>query len=98
MLLPFEKRYSQPAMTKSGEVAVHRIAWSDHARGIAIMLVVYRHVTIGMQRAGIPVSTLMYNGQEVFYNFRMAVFFILSGLFVANSLKRSLPMRFFVTG
>jgi peptidoglycan/LPS O-acetylase OafA/YrhL len=88
MLLPLKKTYSEPSVTKSGTVAGNRIAWSDHARGIAIMLVVYRHVTIGMQRAGIPVGTLMYNGQEIFYNFRMAVFFILSGLFVANSLKK----------
>ncbi len=75
-------------MTKSEAVAGKRIAWSDLARGIAIMLVVYRHVTVGMLRSGIPVSTLMYNGQEVFYNFRMVLFFILSGLFVANSLKK----------
>lgn len=74
--------------TKPETLTKKRIAWSDHARGIAIMLVVYRHITVGMQRSGIPVSKLMYDGQEVFYNFRMAVFFILSGLFVANSLKK----------
>jgi uncharacterized membrane protein YcfT len=88
MLLPLKDTYSPRSMTKTQTVTSNRIAWSDHARGIAIMLVVYRHVTIGMERSGIPVSRLMYNGQEIFYNFRMAVFFILSGLFVANSLKK----------
>jgi uncharacterized membrane protein YcfT len=65
-----------------------RIPWVDHARGIAIMLVVYRHVVIGLKRSGVAVSAGMYNVQEVFYNFRMPVFFILSGIFVAGSLRK----------
>src|SRR5260370_3014244 len=65
-----------------------RISWVDHARGIAIMLVVYRHVVIGLRRSGVAISDTMYNVQEVFYNFRMPVFFILSGIFVAGSLRK----------
>jgi fucose 4-O-acetylase-like acetyltransferase len=65
-----------------------RISWVDHARGIAIMLVVYRHVVIGLRRSGVAITDGMYNVQEVFYNFRMPVFFILSGIFVAGSLRR----------
>jgi len=65
-----------------------RLSWVDHARGMAIMLVVYRHVVVGMQRADIAVSSLMYNIQEVFFNFRMPVFFVLSGVFVAGGLKK----------
>ncbi|HTI89858.1 MAG TPA: acyltransferase [Puia sp.] len=65
-----------------------RLTWVDHARGIAIMLVVYRHDVIGMKRSGIDVSPLMYNLQEVFYNFRMPVFFVLSGLFMTGSLQK----------
>jgi len=67
---------------------VPRISWVDHARGIAILLVVYRHVVVGMQRSGIPISDFMYNTQEVFYNFRMPVFFILSGVFIMQALKK----------
>ena len=45
-----------------------------------------------MRRSGIFVSDLMYSSQEVFYNFRMPIFFILSGVFIANSLqKKSYP-------
>ena len=65
-----------------------RITWVDHARGIAIMLVVYRHVVIGLRRSGVAITDTMYNVQEVFYNFRMPVFFILSGIFVAGSLRK----------
>ena len=61
---------------------LHRITWVDHARGIAILLVVYRHVVVGMMRAGIEVNEYIYNGQEIFYNFRMPIFFILSGVFI----------------
>jgi len=65
-----------------------RLSWVDHARGFAIMLVVYRHSVVGMRRSGINVSPFMYNLQEVFYNFRMPVFFVLSGIFVAGSLQK----------
>ena len=70
-----------------------RIPWVDHARGIAIMLVVYRHVVIGLQRSGVTITQTMYNMQEVFYNFRMPVFFILSGIFVAGSLRKRSRME-----
>lgn len=65
-----------------------RISWVDHARGIAIMLVVYRHVVIGLKRSGVAITANMYNIQEIFYNFRMPIFFLLSGIFVASSLRR----------
>ena len=51
------------------------------------MLVVYRHVAVGMRRASMEVSDWLYNVQEVFYNFRMPVFFVLSGVFAAMSLN-----------
>lgn len=68
--------------------AAHRITWADHAKGIAIMLVVYRHVAVGMRRSAMNVSDWLYNIQEVFYNFRMPVFFVLSGVFAAMSLNK----------
>ncbi|HUQ96822.1 MAG TPA: acyltransferase [Chitinophagaceae bacterium] len=68
--------------------ASDKIAWVYHARGIAIMLIVYRHIVLGMQASGVEVSQAMYNLQIIFFNFRMPAFFILSGVFIARSLKR----------
>lgn len=65
-----------------------RISWVDHARGIAILMIVYRHVTSGMIHTGLEVTSGMYDLQEIFFNFRMPVFFVLSGVFVANSLRK----------
>jgi uncharacterized membrane protein YcfT len=65
-----------------------RLQWVDYARGIAILLVVYRHTVIGARRSGFEISSLMFNIQEVFLNFRMPVFFVLSGIFVAGSLVK----------
>lgn len=75
---------SAPAKTTASE----RISWVYHARGIAIMLIVYRHIVLGMKFSGVPVSNLMYDLQMIFFNFRMPAFFILSGVFIAKSLKR----------
>lgn len=52
------------------------------------MLIVYRHIVLGMKFSGVPVSSFMYNFQMIFFNFRMPAFFILSGVFIAKSLKR----------
>ncbi len=65
-----------------------RLSWVDYARGMAILLVVYRHAVVGLTRSGLEVSSLMYNLQEVVFNFRMPVFFVLSGIFLTASLKK----------
>ncbi|HXB35393.1 MAG TPA: acyltransferase, partial [Puia sp.] len=75
-----------------------RLAWVDYLRGIAIVLVVYRHVLIGIQRS---VAATLASGQSVpkvpdyletanmiFFSFRMPLFFILSGIFISGSLAR----------
>jgi len=77
-----------PVVAALKPIATDRISWVYHARGLAIMLIVYRHIVLGMQAAGVPVSQVMYNLQIVFFNFRMPAFFILSGVFIARSLKR----------
>src|SRR4029078_7471640 len=64
-----------------------RVDWVDHARGFAILFVVYRHVIIGMKKSGMFVSEYIYNFQEIIYNFRMPLFFVLSGMFIVKSLK-----------
>ncbi|MGN6166041.1 MAG: acyltransferase family protein [Flavisolibacter sp.] len=69
-------------------IGQNRIPWVYDARGIAIMLIVYRHVVLGMKFSGVEVSPIMYNLQMLFFNFRMPAFFILSGVFIVKSLKR----------
>ena len=78
-----------------------RLAWVDYLKGIAIVLVVYRHVLIGIQRsvataiahgANVPaVPEYLEKANMIFFSFRMPLFFILSGIFISGSLaKRSL--------
>lgn len=67
-----------------------RYDWVDYAKGIAIFLVVYRHVFEGLKRAGLDVEGFM--GFEyaniIFFSFRMPLFFIVSGIFVSGSLAK----------
>ncbi|HEV3325949.1 MAG TPA: acyltransferase [Puia sp.] len=78
-----------------------RLAWVDYLKGIAIVLVVYRHVLIGIQRSvataqaqgsNIPdVPFWLEKANMIFFSFRMPLFFILSGIFISGSLaKRTL--------
>ncbi len=78
-----------------------RLAWVDYLKGIAIVLVVYRHVLIGIQRSVAtalasgahipPVPDYLEKANMIFFSFRMPLFFILSGIFISGSLaKRSL--------
>jgi fucose 4-O-acetylase-like acetyltransferase len=65
-----------------------RLDWVDYAKGIAIVLVVYRHILIGIQRSGIEVSVWLRNANEIVYSFRMPLFFILSGVFIAKTIRK----------
>jgi fucose 4-O-acetylase-like acetyltransferase len=65
-----------------------RLPWVDYAKGIAIILVAYRHVLIGFERAGLDVHIILMHANEIFYSFRMPLFFILSGVFISNSLAK----------
>lgn len=60
----------------------------DYAKGIAIILVAYRHVLIGLDRSGLEIHPYLMNLNEIFYSFRMPLFFILSGVFISQSLKK----------
>lgn len=68
----------------------HRHIWIDYAKGIAIMLVVYRHVFEGLKLSGIDMSLYAYleYANIFFFSFRMPLFFIVSGLFVSASLRK----------
>lgn len=67
-----------------------RSPWVDYARGICIILVVYRHVFEGLGNVGIgsnsyPVLKYL---NIFFFSFRMPLFFIVSGMFIGASLTR----------
>jgi fucose 4-O-acetylase-like acetyltransferase len=67
-----------------------RYPWIDYARGITILLVVYRHVFEGLGNVG--EGSVSYSGLKYFniffFSFRMPLFFIVSGIFVGASLVR----------
>jgi uncharacterized membrane protein YcfT len=94
------RAFNLPVLQKS------RMPWVDYLRGIAIVLVVYRHVLIGIERTGLHVPSILVIANEIFFSFRMPLFFILSGLFVSQSLSRiisygrfcRLPCRLFYPG
>lgn len=77
------------------DIEPNRYGWVDYAKGIAIFLVIYRHGFEGLKRAGLNAADFI--GLEyaniMFFSFRMPLFFIVSGMFVASSLaKRGLPV------
>ncbi|AHM63623.1 acyltransferase 3 [Flammeovirgaceae bacterium 311] len=69
----------------------NRLAWMDYAKGIAIIMVVVRHVTKGMDLSGIVIDeTVLEVIHHVGLTFRMPLFFLLSGIFFRMSIaKRS---------
>jgi fucose 4-O-acetylase-like acetyltransferase len=68
--------------------AKDKIPWVYHARGLALLLIVYRHILLGMKYSGIAMNEYLFDFQLFFFNFRMPTFFILSGVFLAKSLSR----------
>lgn len=76
-----------------------RQTWIDYAKGIAIILVLYRHVFEGIKNSHIDVSKYMFleHANIMFFSFRMPLFFIVSGVFVAGSLKKRGLQSFIAT-
>lgn len=68
-----------------------RLAWADYARGIAIILVVNKHLLMGLEGAHIALNKWVVEMNDVFFNFRMPMFFILSGIFIGRSLVKKSP-------
>jgi fucose 4-O-acetylase-like acetyltransferase len=78
----FSKAFNLVVLEKS------RMPWVDYLRGIAIVLVVYRHVLIGIERTGRSIPVLLEQANMIFFSFRMPLFFILSGLFISSSIAK----------
>lgn len=68
-----------------------RYPWVDYARGICIILVCYRHVFEGLGNVGEGSYNFPLLGylNVFFFSFRMPLFFIVSGIFLAGSLSRN---------
>jgi fucose 4-O-acetylase-like acetyltransferase len=88
----FQKAFNTSILQKT------RLAWVDYLKGIAVILVVYRHVLIGIQRyvagqqaKGVAISDVpvyLERANTIFFSFRMPLFFILSGIFISGSLAK----------
>ncbi|MFT4155806.1 acyltransferase family protein [Parafilimonas sp.] len=65
-----------------------RLYWIDYLKGIAIVLVVYRHSLLGIQGSGELVPGYLESANMIFYSFRMPLFFMLSGIFASLSLRK----------
>lgn len=76
-----------------------RHTWIDYARGIAIILVLYRHSFEGIKNAGISIKEYLpiEHANILFFSFRMPLFFIVSGIFVVGSLKKRGIQKFIET-
>lgn len=71
-------------------LARERHPWIDYARGISIILVSYRHVFEGLKTTETAAEFPVLNYLNIFFfSFRMPLFFIVSGLFLGYSLRRS---------
>lgn len=80
-----------------GKSVSRRFTWVDVAKGIAIVLVIYRHVLIGIGRSGVTIESYLLELNEMVYSFRMPLFFILSGFFFAKSAQKRSHKSFFNT-
>jgi fucose 4-O-acetylase-like acetyltransferase len=74
-----------------------RLDWVDGAKGLAIVLVVYGHVTGGLEAGGsLKAGSPFMAARDWVYLFHMPAFFLLSGLFARHAIGRS--WRTFIGG
>lgn len=85
------KAFNFPALKKS------RLYWVDYLKGIAVILVVYRHSLLGIQNSGLTIPDYLVNANMIFFSFRMPLFFILSGIFISRSLEKRTVGQFIAT-
>ncbi|WP_143306699.1 acyltransferase family protein [Chitinophaga vietnamensis] len=81
-------------MPTANTITTARQSWIDYAKGIAIILVVYRHMLFGLQNGGLVVPQWIVDGNNALFSFRMPLFFALSGLFFRAGLRKRGPAGF----
>ncbi len=81
----------------TNELKNSRLSWIDMAKGLAIIMVVFRHIVIGIERSGIPIEMVYRTIGEITFSFRMPLFFILSGFFIRASLQKRSNLAFINT-
>jgi uncharacterized membrane protein YcfT len=76
----------------------NRFAWIDYARGACIILVVFRHCFEGLTSANLDTEkyTLLKLMNISLFSFRMPLFFLLSGIFVAQTLIKKSYKKYVV--
>lgn len=75
----------------------NRYPWIDYAKGICIILVCYRHSFEGLINAKFPTGDypLLELINSSLVTFRMALFFIISGLFISRTLEKKNYQAYF---
>jgi fucose 4-O-acetylase-like acetyltransferase len=78
-------------LKSSYSVHERSLGWINLARGFIIIMVVYRHSFEGIRNSGIDISAYEYLEvlNNMMYTFRMPLFFIISGILMSLSLKKS---------
>jgi Fucose 4-O-acetylase and related acetyltransferases len=75
------------------QVSASRRDWMDYARGIAIILIVFGHLIGGFaqirhQGEALDLDWTFYKVCEIIYYARMPLFFVISGIYIRNSLLK----------
>ena len=72
-----------------GKIDGSRLEWIDYAKGIAITMIVYRHLNTGLWDAGVSMDPLFYDlSVQIGLTFRMPLYFLLSGIFFYRSYSK----------
>lgn len=82
-----------PHITATGR---GRYDWIDCAKGIAIILVVYRHIAHGLLMSTVTLPPWVKDCNDMLYSFRIPLFVLLSGVFFSKSLQRYGPKQFVI--
>jgi fucose 4-O-acetylase-like acetyltransferase len=75
-------------MTESNLNQPKQIQWVNYAKGITIILIVYKHVLTGIQDAGIGINYYLDQVNHGLMSFSMQLFMMLSGLFFYKSFQK----------
>lgn len=74
----------------NGIVQSNRHSWIDYARGIAIFLVLYRHVFEGIKRSGLNTENYSFleHANIIFFSFRMPLFLLSPASLLLKACKK----------